>query len=282
VTDTTLLATALVLPEAPRWHDERLWFSDIFDFRVKTVDLEGAVEEIIEVPGRPSGLGWWPDGTLLIVSQIDRRLLAYDGGRTRELADLSTVCPGECNDMVVDRDGRAYVGNFGAPDGPGSRKPTVLVMVDPDGRVSTVADDMHYPNGMVLTEDGSTLIVAETRAKALTEFRVAPDGALHDRVVFAHLGDLRPDGICLDAEGAVWAATLGPEVIRVRRGGEIVGRISVDASSAFACMLGGNERSTMFICTATLPPRPSDATIAEAASGNIETARVSVPGAGLP
>jgi sugar lactone lactonase YvrE len=284
MTTTTVLAAGLAFPEGPRWHDGRLWFSDMYSRRVKTVGLDGTVEDIVEVPGRPSGLGWRPDGTVLVVSMTERRLLAYDGHRTSSVADLSTVCPGDCNDMVVDRQGRAYVGNFGAGDGLGSaRRPTVLAMVEPDGRVAAVADDMHFPNGMVLTEDGSSLIVAESNAQRLTQFRVAPDGTLHDRSVFAALGDVRPDGICLDRDGAVWTATIGPEVIRVRRGGAILERVTTGAPKAFACMLGGNERRTLFVCTAAPPSPPAQfAAIAEAASGKIETAKVAVAGAGLP
>jgi sugar lactone lactonase YvrE len=256
----------------------------MYNRRVKAVGLDGTVEEIVEVPGRPSGLGWRPDGTLLVVSMTERRLLAYDGQRTSQVADLGAVCPGDCNDMVVDREGRAYVGNFGAGDGLGSaRKPTVLAMVEPDGRVAAVADDMHFPNGMVLTEDGSTLIVAESNAQRLTQFRVAADGTLHDRSVFAALHDVRPDGICLDAEGAVWAAIIGPEVIRVGRGGTILDRVKTGAPKAFACMLGGEDRTTLFVCTAAPPSPPAQfGAIAEAATGKIETAPVSVPGAGLP
>ena len=164
-----VLVAGLTFPEAPRWRDGKLWFSDFYSHRVLTVDLAGRLETVVEVPQRPSGLGWRPDGTLLVVSMLDRRVLRVDGGKTHVVADLSAVATGPCNDMVVDAAGRAYVGNFGFDRHRGEpQRSTCLALVDVDGRVIRVAEDLHFPNGTVITPDGGTLIVAETLAHRLT------------------------------------------------------------------------------------------------------------------
>lgn len=275
------LLDGLTFPEAPRWHDGRLWFSDFYTHRVLTVTPEGAVETILEVPQRPSGLGWTPDGALLVVSMLDRRLLRVERGTTRVLADLSAVATGPCNDMVVDGRGRAYVGNFGYDRHKGEPpRTTCLARVDPDGRVSRAAEDLFFPNGTVITPDGRTLIVGETQAHRLTAFDVAPDGQLDNRRVWASLDEnVFPDGICLDAEGAIWVSDArGFALVRVREGGKIDGTVSTGTRYAFACMLGGADRRTLFVCTST----GSGPAMADKRDGAIETVRVDVPGAGLP
>ena len=234
----------------------------------------------MNVPGQPSGLGWLPDGRLLVVSMLDRRLLRLDDEGLVEVADLSALATGPCNDMVVDAEGRAYVGNFGFDRHQGEEPRTaVLVRVDPDGRVTVADEELWFPNGSVITPDGRTLIVGETRAARLTAWDRAPDGSLSRRRVFAELGQNVPDGICLDAEGAVWCADpRNNEIIRVVEGGEVVQRISSGRLGAYACMLGGEDRRTLFVCTnATSGPAA-----AEARAGRVEYARVDVPGAGLP
>jgi sugar lactone lactonase YvrE len=279
ILETTVLIDGLAFPEGPRWHDGKLWFSDMHSHRVMTVDLEGNTETIVEVPGQPSGLGWLPDGRLLVVSMTDRRLLRLDPGGLTEVADLSGLATHHCNDMVVDRQGRAYVGNFGFDFLEQEFAPAEIVLVTPDGRARIVADQMAFPNGSVITPDDRTLIVGETFGNRLTAFDIEPDGSLTGRRVWAQIDPALPDGICLDAENAVWVATpLSGEVIRVREGGEITDRVKV-STQAFACMLGGADRRTLFVLTAE-SMNPDEAR--SMSSGRIETARVNVPGAGLP
>ena len=299
--ETTLLLDRLGFPEGPRWRDGKLWFSDMGKRRVMTVDLDGHAETILDMPTSPSGLGWLPDGRLLVVSMDDRRLLRLDPDGLVEHADLSALSPVRCNDMVVDRQGRAYVGSFGYSwSAPYPRfAPATIVLVTPDGEARVVANDMAFPNGTVITPDGRTLVVAESFGARLSAFDIASDGSLTNRRVWAQLDDfplpdgslsfqdygtctqqganggLGPDGICLDAEGAIWLASpmsAEPEVVRVREGGELTHRVKMPISP-FACMLGGADRRTLFVLCSSL---------GEEGSGRIETMRVDVPGAGLP
>ncbi|MBW2560772.1 MAG: SMP-30/gluconolactonase/LRE family protein, partial [Deltaproteobacteria bacterium] len=174
---TTLLLDGLGFPEGPRWHDGKLWFSDFVMKKIMTVDLEGTVETIAEVPCQPSGLGWLPDQTLLVVSMADRRLLRLHNGTLSEFADLSGLASSYCNDMVVDQSGRAYIGNFGSPLFEQPYRPAEIVLVTPNGEARVVAEDMAFPNGSVITPDGKTLIVGETLAARLTAFDIESDGS---------------------------------------------------------------------------------------------------------
>jgi len=278
---TEVVVDGLCFPEGPRWHEDQLWFSDMHAHQVMRVDRNGRAETVVEVPRQPSGLGWLPDGRLLIVSMLDRRLLRLDGGRLVEVADLSQLAVCHCNDMVVDAGGRAYIGNFGfdlhAPAW--EFRHAELILVTPDGAARVVANEMSFPNGTVIAPDGRTLIVGESFAARLTAFDIQPDGALTNRREWAKLEHGTPDGICLDAEGAVWyASPVSAECVRVAEGGRVLDRIPV-STQAFACMLGGPDRRTLFICTAvdSQPER-----CRETRSGRIETVRVDVPGAGLP
>jgi len=275
----------LAFPEGPRWHDGRLFFSDQHAQQVLALASDGTVEEIARVAQQPSGLGWTPEGQMLIVSMIDRRLLRLDpgaaaDGRLVEVADLSALATFHCNDMVVSADGRAYVGNFGFDLDAGERpRPATVIAVDPDGTATTAAEDMRFPNGSVITPDGRTLVVGETVAGRLTAFTIEDDGRLTNRRVWAQLEGALPDGICLDAEGAIWlACPLSRRCLRVAEGGEVLEEIATE-QSAFACMLGGDDRRTLYICTSEM------ATTAETVSkrpGRIRTRRVDVAGAGLP
>ena len=274
----------LAFAEGPRWHDGRLWFSDMHADRVIALDVgTGDTEVVAEVPTRPSGLGWRPDGTLLVVSMTDRRLLAVDDDGMRVAADLTAVAPYDCNDMVVDAEGNAYVGNFGFDlhDPEAEHRTTTLVLVTVDGAVRVVADGLFFPNGCVITPDGRTLIVGESFGACLTAFDIGTDGSLSNRREWARVRGAAPDGICLDAEGAVWMASpLSNQVLRVAEGGEVLHEIRTsDERQPFACMLGGPGRRTLFVCTA-LESEP-DSCVRHMA-GRIEAIDVDVAGAGLP
>ncbi|MFT4570509.1 MAG: sugar lactone lactonase YvrE [Hyphomicrobiaceae bacterium] len=277
---TRTLVDDLAFGEGPRWHDDQLWFSDMHSMVVQRVGLDGNVQTVVEVPGRPSGLGWLPDGRLLVVSMEDRRLLRLDDDGLNEVADLSSLAKFHCNDMVVDLQGRAYVGNFGF-DLYAEVEPctTELILVTPDGKARVAADDLAFPNGAVITPDAQTLIIGETYGARLTAFDIADDGSLSNRRVWAQLDGAVPDGICLDAEGAIWLASpISNECLRVAEGGEILDRVTVE-KQAFACMLGGDDGCTLFICVATSGD-PSVASVAR--DGRIEMVQVDVPGAGIP
>lgn len=273
-----LLIDGIDFAEGPRWHNGRLWYSDFFQHAVYAVTPEGARQHIVDVPEQPSGLGWLPDGRLLIVSMLDRRLLRLEeDGALVQHADLSAIATGPCNDMVVSATGHAYVGNFGAPasDGPPE---AALAHVTPDGRAAEAARGLRFPNGSVITPDSRALIVAETAGSALTAFDIRDDGALANPRTWATL-DARPDGIALDAEGAIWVADAGGQrVLRVREGGEITHTIDTGAGT-YACTLGGPDRRTLYILTA---PGYTAEDCAGKRAGRILHTRVDVPGAGLP
>lgn len=278
--DTKILLDGLLFPEGPRWHAEKLWFSDMQGLHVMTVDLNGNAEKIVEIKASPSGLGWLPDGRLLVVSMIDRRLLRLDPIGLVEIADLNDLASFHCNDMVVDKKGRAYIGNFGfdlAANAP--VEPAEIVLVDPDGSTRVVAEELYFPNGTVITPDNRTLIVAETWGHCLTAFDIESDGSLKNRRTWANLKDVYPDGICLDGQGAIWVAAPYPaEVMRVQEGGNITHRLNV-TTKPYACMLGGPERRTLFVCTAG-SSNPDE--VLANPNGKIEIVEVEIPGAGRP
>lgn len=278
---TESLLDGLMFPEAPRWHEEKLWFSDMIAGQVMAIDMNGNAEVVVEVPQQPSGLGWLPDGKMLIVSMLDRRLLRLDAEGLVEVADLSDLASFHCNDMVVDHHGWAYVGNFGFDiNGQKPFAPAEIILVTPEGKAQVVADEMAFPNGCVITPDGGTLIVAETFGSRLTAFNIEADGSLSHRRTWAKIEDAYPDGICLDAEGAIWVASPAGKVgvMRICEGGQITHHINV-STQAYACMLGGPQRKTLFLLTAeTINPEGARAK----STGRIETMQVDVPGAGLP
>ena len=231
-----LLADGLVFGEGPRWRDDRLWFSDMHGEAVRTVTLDGQLETAVALPGRePSGLGWLPDGSLLIVSMQEREILRWDGDTVRVHADLADLAPDRCNDMVVDARGNAYVGTYPSP--PEFRG--VLIHVAPDGTPSVAAEDMRFPNGSVVADDGRTLIVAESIGRRLTRFTIADDGTLSDRATHVTTKPDGPDGICLDVEGAVWAGfPMAHEFRRLAPDSEVLDRISTEERLAIACTFG--------------------------------------------
>ncbi|MHA6626222.1 SMP-30/gluconolactonase/LRE family protein [Pseudonocardia sichuanensis] len=293
--ELTVVLDGFSFLECPRWRDGRLWVSDFYTEKVVTTDGRGGTEVVAEVPGQPSGLGFLPDGRALVVSMRDHRVLVRDeAGELREHADLSGVVSGFLNDMLVDERGRAYVGNFGFDlMGGGALRYTTLTRVDPDGTVTTVAEDLGFPNGMVLLP-GGVLVVAETFAARLTAFDVDDDGGLHNRRVWAQFGEtpqtgdvgeavqlleVAPDGICADAEGAIWVAdALHDRVLRVREGGEVAEEVPA-GTGVFACMLGGDDGRTLFLCAAPSFPEHERRPVREA---QLLAVRVDVPHAGLP
>jgi sugar lactone lactonase YvrE len=269
----TPLANGFCFGEGPRWFEGLLWFSDMLGEALHTVDLRGSMTTL-PLPGRvPSGLGFLPDGSLLIASTEDRQVLCYDGETVTTLADLSGDVPANLGDMVIDDAGRAYVGSQAREDG-------VIVRVDPDDTVTVVADGLDFPKGMVITEDKPTLIVAESVARRLTAFTIGPDGSLSDRRIFAEGLDGPPDGIALDAEGGVWTSmTLAHQFQRIVGGGAVTDRIDMGDRTAIACMLGGPERRTLFLLSSTdaYPQRLIGTKLSR-----LDAVTVDIPGAGLP
>lgn len=263
--------------EAPRWHAGSLWFSDFYTHSVHRTDASGNLTVVAKVASRPSGLGFTADGGVLIVSMLDRKLLKLVGGTLSEYADLSLYAGGPCNDMFVTAGGRAYVGNFGYDHHGGEpQRATRLIRVDPDGSVHQEAGDLVFPNGIAITPDGQSLVVAETRVGRISKFRIRDDGRLTDHSLFAELPNFEPDGLCMDAEGAVWVADIaGRRVARILDGGRVVQAISTGADRVpLACMLGGDDMRTLFVCTNTgFGPKMTDKR-----DGRIDTVRVEVPG----
>ncbi|MEC8867249.1 MAG: SMP-30/gluconolactonase/LRE family protein [Pseudomonadota bacterium] len=278
---TQVLADDICFGEGPRWHDDRFYFSDMHDHKVKTVTETGEVSSVVEVENRPSGLGWLPNGDLLIVSMLDRRILRFDGAVLSEHADLSKYAPFECNDMVVDASGRAFVGHFGFDlNGGASFNHASLIAVETNGTSRIVADHLSFPNGSVITPDGGTLVVAETFAGRLTAFDIVAQGELENRRLWAKLPDgTAPDGICLDAEGAIWVASPPTnECLRLAEGGEVLERVQVD-QGAYACMIGGVDAPVLFILTS---PSSSPQECRTLRGARAETIPVSATGAGYP
>lgn len=276
-----VLRDNLCFGEGPRWHEGRFYYSDMHAHTVNAMDLDGHNEVIVEVAGSPSGLGWLPDGRMLIVSMFDRKLMRLENGVLKVHADLSQLASSHCNDMVVDRHGRAYVGNFGSDIfNREPQKNAELIMVSPEGVARVVARDLGFPNGSVIPPDGKTLIVGESFAHRLTEFDIAADGSLTNQRIWAELGEkTTPDGIALDAEGAIWVASpFSHELLRVKHGGEVVESIKPERMP-IACALGGPDRRTLYVLTAeTVVPDECRAK----RSARIESTRVEVPGAGWP
>ena len=276
----------LTFGEGPRWHTGRLWYSDFFSHTVFSVAPDGTdLREELSIAGQPSGLGWLPDGRLLCVSMGNHAVMRRETtGDVVLHASLEPWISFHANDMVVDAQGHAYVGNFGFDlEAYFAREvqpaDTVLLRVDPGGHVQVAAEGLTFPNGMVLAEDGRTLVVAETFARRLSAFDVHGGGVLAQRRVWAPLEGCMPDGICGDAEGAVWVANAaGAECRRVAEGGAVLERVET-TQPCFACVLGGDDRRTLMCMTA---PTSEPKKLAGKRLGRIETARVSVPGAGTP
>jgi sugar lactone lactonase YvrE len=281
VPELQTLMTGIVFGESPRWHHDRLWFSDWGAQEVVAVDLEGNSEGIVRMPSFPFCIDFLPDGRLLIVSARDRLLLRREpDGSLVTHTDLSNLSDHPWNDIVVDGRGNAYIGNIGFDFPGGEFAPGILALVTPDGSARQVADDVAFPNGLVVTPDNSTLILAESYGNRLTAFDIAADGSLSNQRVWADLDGGVPDGICLDAEGAVWYGDVpNKRCVRVREGGEVLQTIDLDRG-CFACMLGGVDRRTLFMVAQEWGGMES--TAEEARTGQVLTAPAPAPGAGWP
>jgi len=277
----TTVLTGVDFGEGPRWHDGRLWFSDFYRGGVFTLDGDGNEALQLQIDDRPSGLGWMPDGTMLVVSMVDRTVLAVGAdGSVRTHASLGELATGHCNDMVVAADGTAYVGNFGFDsEGGGEFATARLIRVTPAGEISEAAGDLMFPNGSVITPDGSTLIVGETYGQKYTAWDIESDGSLSNRRLWAAVEGSAPDGCCLDADGGIWMADfVGGRVARVIEGGEITDEI-ITGEHAVACMLGGKDRRTLYVFRS---PSSAPGQLRGKGLTTVLATRVAVPGAGLP
>ena len=269
--------------EGPRWRDGRWWVSDFYRHAVLAIDPDGTTEQVMTVEAQPSGLGWMPDGSLLVVSMKDHRVLrrAPDGTVTIH-AEIGEHCGGLANDIIVAADGRAWVGNFGfdlmAGEPP---RPAALVRVDPDGTTAVAADGFAFPNGAVITPDGTMLVVGETTGGRYTAFTITAEGVLTDRRVWATIEGVAPDGCTLDAEGHIWAAdALGSRLVRVAADRGVIDEIPVpDGLGVYACMLGGDDGRTLLACCA---PDFDEHRRASERAAVLLTTTVDVPHAGLP
>jgi len=286
------LASGMAFLEAPRWHRNMLYASDVYGHRVVRFGYRGRPETVCWVPGRPCGLGWDAQGALVVASMSDRRILRYRDGRLERFAELERSAPGDLNDLVVDRHGGLYVGNFGSMLESGdAMRSTQLIRVDADGTHQAVGDELVFPNGMAIAANGSTLLVAETFTFRISAFDIAEDGSLTDRRDWAVFGSpLRPpsidaavasrqrlpDGICLDVEGALWVGDAGGHgAFRVSEGGQVLDEVRTPGVTAYAVALGGRDRRTLYMCAAP-PIDVYDPTVER--RGVVLACRVNVPG----
>jgi sugar lactone lactonase YvrE len=293
-----LVVKGLGFPECPRWHDGHLWVSDMMTGQLLKLSGNGALSVFAELAARPGGTGFGPDGSVYVASMQDCRLLRYDGDAHAEVADLSAITDGWLNDLVVDGRGRAYLGDTkGRRNTDGTvtvteasrAAPTRIMAVLPGQAPRVVAGDMEVANGLVVTPDERTLIVSETVASRLTAFTITDDGGLAGRRVFAELPGEIPNGISVDAEGAIWVASHNGSFLRVRDGGEIADRIEVPGGPSclgVACVLGGPDRRQLFLCSAEFEGRrmPGQEAFYENVlrTGRVDVVTVDVPGAGWP
>ena len=281
IINTETLVSGLCFGEGPRWHNGRLYFSDMHGNTVYAADTSGELETIVRLEDdEPSGLGWLPDGRMLIVSMRNRKLLVLDGNELSEFADLSGIATYHCNDMVTDLKGRSYVGNFGYDlHNDAEFQKAELILVHPDGKTALAADDLAFPNGTVITPDEKTLIVGESFGARLTAFDIQPDGTLLNRREWAKIDGAVPDGICLDEAGGIWVASpVSNEVLRIIEGGEVTDRVKIE-NQAYACMLGGQDGKTLFIMTSRAS-HPVQCKKEKSAA--VEFVTVKHAGAGLP
>ena len=275
------IRAGIVLGESPRWHDGRIWYADWGTQEVVAVDAEGEAETVARVGALPICFGWLPDGRMLVVSGADGVLLRRElDGSLVPHADLTALADPPWNDIVVDGRGNAYVGNTGFAFPAEEFAPGRVALVHPDGSARIVAEDLALPNGMAVTPDNGTLVVAESYGRRLTAFSIDARGDLSRRRVWADLGDGVPDGICLDGEGAAWYGDVpNRRCVRVREGGEVLSTLELDRG-CFACTLGGEDGCTLFMVAAHW--RGTTSTTGEPPSGRLLATAAPAPGAGWP
>ncbi|MFC5139138.1 SMP-30/gluconolactonase/LRE family protein [Actinomycetospora rhizophila] len=295
--DVSKVAEGFTYTEGPRWYNGRLYFVDFYTYSVNVVNPDGSVEEVAHVEQQPSGLGWLPDGRMLIVSMKDRKVLRQEAdGTLVEHADIAHLCTGHANDMVVAPNGQAYIGHFGFDlMGGADHEFASVILVDTDGKAQTVAEGLSFPNGMVITPDERTLIVNELFGNRVSAFDIKSDGTLGPRRDFAAYDDLGdekswhkrverstiiPDGLTLDAEGAVWVADCAHQrAVRIAEGGKILDEVSTAPYGVFAVGLGGDDGRTLFLCVA---PDFDETARSAAREARVDAVRVDVPHAGTP
>lgn len=277
----TQLADGLTWPEAPRWRDGKLWLSDVHAFRLVRIDESDSIETVAAVPGRPSGMGFMPDGRLLLATAVERCLQWVNPDGSLSLAcDLRAMTQSYLNDMVVDARGRAWVGDTGFVFGSGEpERPGALLVFDEAEGVRIAASDIRFPNGIAITPDGGTLYLAETFGDCITAFDIGDDGVLRNRRRHAAL-ESSPDGLCLDADGHLWAPLLTKgEFHRISPDGQVVERIAFAGHRAIACTLGGTDRRTLYLCVSRIDDTDPKTPVRH---GAVHACRVEVAGAGLP
>ena len=274
----TVLMTGIVFGESPRWHDGRLWFSDWGAHQVIALDPDGGHEVAASVPSFPMCIDFLPDGRLLVVDSAHQRLLRREPDGTMVThADLAAISKKPWNDIVVDAHGNAYINSIGFDFPGGEPAPGFVARVAADGSVRRAADFLAFPNGMAITADGATLLVAESYGNRITAYDIGADGALDNRRVWANTGDDHPDGICLDADGAVWYADVGNRhCVRIREGGEILATVELDRG-AFACILSRGDQPRLYVVAQQWGGAPS----AEP-TGQVVAYPAPAPGAGKP
>jgi len=274
----------LKFTESPRWRDDKWWFLDIHGQAIRTVDLQGHVHTALDLPFKPNGFGFRRDGSIMVGDALGRKIHRWDGRTLAQVADLSAMTVFCLSDGIVDSQDRMYVGDIGYNFFDPANQPVdtcVITCIEADGSARVLAEGLSFPNGMIITPDGKTLIVAETTGHRLTAFNILGDGALANRRVYAQLAeDVHPDGITLDAEGSVWIAN--PEgryaVLRVLEGGEIAEAVELD-TEAYAVSLGGPQRRHLLICASD---SHDPITIAQSPSATLRLVEVAVVGAGRP
>lgn len=283
VREARIVTTGLAFGESPRWHDGRLWVCNWGTGEIVAVDAHGNSEIVLTVPAvLPYSIDWLPDGRLLVVSGREGLLLRQEpDGTLVTHADLRHLSKSPWNEIVVDGRGNIYVNGGGPAPAAGEHfGPGTIVLITPDGTIRQVADNIAFANGTAVTPDNKTLIVAESHANRLTAFDIAADGSLANRRVWADLGNGFPDGICIDAEGAVWYADVpNRHCVRVREGGAMLETVDVDRG-CFACMLGGPDGKTLFIVAAEW--RGFEHMVSDARTGQVLSVEAPAPGAGWP
>lgn len=280
MTELKQLVDGVDFGEGPRWRDDTLWYSDFYQQCVYRVTLDGERSTVVELDDRPSGLGWLPNGDLLVVLMKSQQVVRFDGSTVAPHADLSSLAEGMCNDMVVMGDGSAYVGHFGFDLENGEKyKPASLLLVRPDGTAEVAATDIAFPNGTVITPDDQTLIVGQSFGGSYLAFDIEADGSLTNRRVWAEIPGTAPDGCVLDAEGGIWFSDArGSQVVRVVEGGEVTNHVSTPQPT-YACTLGGPEGKTLFVLTS---PSSDPREVAGTGAGAIWTTEVAIERAGRP